>query len=60
MKGCISLLDFDGSLIYFAEYDGIPERKRIIDKWRNMVGKKMDRMFIQIAPNERLQKKPRN
>lgn len=61
MKGSISLIDFDGTLIYFAQYDDFPGRKKIIERWRNMVGKKMDRMSIQIAPDYRpSEKKPRN
>lgn len=61
MKGSISLLDFDGTLIYFAQYDDLYKRKLIIQRWRSMVGKKMDRMMLQIAPDYTpSQKKPRN
>ena len=51
MKGSISLLDFDLTLVYFGQYDDLAGRKKIIERWRNMIGKKMDRMYIQIAPD---------
>jgi len=60
MKGSISLLDFDGTILYFAQYDDLHKRKLIIQRWRNMVGKKMDRMYIQFAPDYKpSNKKPR-
>lgn len=50
MKGSISLIDFDGTLVYFGQYEDLHGRKKILERWRNMIGKKMDRMSIQIAP----------
>ena len=50
-KGSISLLDFDLRLVYFAQYAHIHNRNEIIARWRSLVGKKMDRMYIQIAPD---------
>lgn len=61
MKGSISLIDFDGTLVLFGQYDDRAHRKVIIQSWRNRIGKKMDRMYLQIAPDHKpSNKKPRN
>jgi len=60
-KGFISLIDFDGTIIFNDRYKDRRERNSIIQGWRNRVGKKMDRMYLQVAPNEKLsRRKPRN
>ena len=50
-KGSIYLIDFDGSVVKFAQYEGASERNRIIKQWANFIGKKISRMYYQIAPD---------
>jgi hypothetical protein len=50
MIGSIYLYDYDGTLLKFAQYESNSHRSRVIDGWKKMVGKKFERMYLQIAP----------
>jgi hypothetical protein len=50
MIGSIYLYDYDGTLLKFAQYESSSHRNRVIDGWKKTVGKKFDRMYLQIAP----------
>lgn len=50
MIGSISLFDYDGTLLQFAQYESASHRNRILKSWRWRVGPKFSRMYIQIAP----------
>jgi hypothetical protein len=59
MIGSISLFDFDGTLLKFAQYDSLSHRGRIIDGWKKLVGKKFERMYLQVAPGLSSRAKPK-
>lgn len=60
MKGSVALIDFDGTIVFYRQYDGATSRNKIIKMWHHKVGKKIDRMYIQIAPDYYTIRKPRN
>jgi hypothetical protein len=59
MIGSVYLFDFDGALLKFAQYESANHRSRIIDGWKKMVGKKFERMYLQIAPGLSSRAKPK-
>jgi hypothetical protein len=59
MIGSIYLYDYDGSLLKFAQYDSNSHRNRLIDGWRKTIGKKFERMYLQIAPGVASRAKPK-
>lgn len=59
MIGSVFLFDFDGALLKFAQYESRNHRGRIIDGWKKTVGKKFDRMYLQIAPGLTSRAKPK-
>jgi len=60
MEGTITLYDYNNDFITSSRYKGLSNRKSIILNWRNKYGKRMDRMYLQVAPNYfSSQKKPR-
>lgn len=60
MKGSMALVDFDGTIVFYQQYEGVTSRNRIIKTWRAKIGKKIERMYIQIAPDYYPRIKPRN
>ena len=60
-EGTISLYDYDHSFLASGRYECLSDRNRLIEKWRQKYGKKLERMYFVIAPYHFIGKvKPRN